>query len=174
MPGGVQVVKSEAPGLPYAHMWVSDLPGHSRVALNVRLVFFEFPPGHIERALSLSLLNACLMVALSVVYGSVARHAEIGALFLAGVGVVAVWLRPGFESDKLLQAPLSAKVGLAVTGGSALLGGLDFAIAAAGPHDGTAVWVGRAFMIVLTIVALVVVITLGRKLRRSFRDFPTV
>ena len=166
---------SSDPGLPYAHLYVSGLNAEAEetVNLNARLQFFEVPPGQTGSAFVVSLLVTVLLVAMAAAFDQVVRSGESGALFLAVVGAVAVWMRPTFDSGKLLQAPLSAKVGVMTAGGVALLGALDLVLASTVQSlEGAGLWAARSGMWTLGAVALAVSVELGRRVLRARRTSP--
>jgi hypothetical protein len=161
---------SSAHGLPYAHLYVTHLDQKPVVNLTARLKFFEFPPGQTGRAFSGATVVALILIAIAGIYGHVVRNVGDGALFLALLGVVALWMRPSFDPDRLLQAPLSARLGLSACGVLALVGALDLVlVSSVDDLSGGAMWAGRIAMWVCALVASSLAYFLGKRVVRAHR-----
>jgi len=159
-------------GLPYAHLYVNDAIALERENVYTWLQFFEFPPGQQGVAFGFAALATVLFAAIGATFGRVVHHVEGGALFLAVVGAAAVWMRPTFDSQRLLQAPLSAKVGLVLTGALGLLAALDLVLCSSLQTSGNGLSAGRAAMLALGAVALTVTVDLGRRVWKKQRMGP--
>jgi hypothetical protein len=165
--------KSQGLGLPYAHLYVNELSPAAPRSLVARLQFFEYPPGQQGSAFAFLFLMSTILLAVSLAFRPLVSHGENSALFLALLGAVAVWMRPGFESERLLQAPLSAKLGFLFCGAFGLASALDLILCASlQPLGDGELLVGRVVMYLLCFFSSVGTIWIGHRVIAKIRSGP--
>ncbi len=174
IPSDVQVKKSADLGMPYAHLYIYGLIRHATPTRDVtaRVVFYEIPPGATGFAFLFALATAVSCAVLTIFFRQVSTESGLAAIFLSLIGVAALWLRPTLDRVNLLQAPLSARVGLFITGSSVIAAALCLIVAASfHAVKGVSYWVPQGIMIAVSVVMVVLSGYLFWKLITNYRKY---
>ena len=141
-------------GLPYAHARLRDTSdseslvartatgAYTRAPLGLRVTFHEVPPGSIGLALTISLLAILAVGSVGLVLGDLLTSngggsSDVPALLVTAPGIAGLVFGPSLEWDRLVSAPMLARISLVATGVAAFMAGGIYIVAAAsyGPTD---------------------------------------